>query len=142
MGLGSKCNNTIYLKGDRFLTEHNEDQKKKIAFFSTIAPGDTARIETMLGYARAAAAMDYEILIFYALDSALVAKRQIFEKMDFKIRNGINDCLADGVMMHVCSASAQTFGIAESDVIEGAEIGGIASFYLYAENADIVLSWS
>ncbi len=124
------------------MTEDNKPSRKRIAFFSTIAPGDTARIETMIGYARVAASMDYEVLIFYALDSALVAKRQILEKMDTKIRSGIKEGITEGIKMQICSASAQTFGIEESDIIEGSEIAGIASFYFYAENADIVLSWS
>ncbi|MDG6988659.1 MAG: DsrE family protein [Nitrososphaerota archaeon] len=107
-----------------------------------MAPADTPRLETMLGYATAAAAMEYETLIFFALDSALVAKKQIFEKMDQKVKDRIRESVSLGIKLDVCSASANTFGIKSEDLIEGVQISGIASFYSYAQDADIVLSWS
>ncbi|MCL5782646.1 MAG: DsrE family protein [Candidatus Thermoplasmatota archaeon] len=119
-----------------------KDKVKRIAFLVTIAPGDTARLETMLGYALAAAAIGYEMMMFFALDSALVAKQQVFDKMEPKVRERIRESIKEGIEMNICSASAQTFGIKESDLIEGAKIGGIASFYFYAEDADIVLTWN
>ena len=119
-----------------------EENKKKIAFFCTISPGDTARLDTMLGYAAAGIAMNYEIKIFLALDSALVVKKMIFEKLDLKIKGRITDSIKEGADIGVCSASAKTFGIGETDLIEGVKIEGIAAFYYYAENADIVLSWN
>ncbi len=115
---------------------------KKVAFLSTVAPGDTPRLETMLGYALAARAMDYEMKIFFALDSALVTKRQIFDKLDAKLRNRITECVDAGVQLDVCQASAMTFHISEEDLIPGVKIRGIASFLDYAENANINFSWS
>ena len=119
-----------------------DEKDNKIAFFSTISPGDTARIDTMIGYAMAGIAMDYEVVIFLALDSALVAKKMIFEKFDVKIKDRIKNSIKEGVKVGICSASAKTFGIEETDLIEGTEIEGIATFYQYAQNAKIVLSWS
>lgn len=115
---------------------------KKIAFLATMAPADTPRLETMLGYALAAVAMQYEMKIFFALDSALVTKRQIFDKLDAKVRERIQECVRHGVQVDVCSASAQTFHIKPEDLIDGATIKGIVTFYEYAENADITLTWS
>ena len=40
------------------MANETKDKAKRIAFLVTVAPGDTARLETMLGYALAAAAMD------------------------------------------------------------------------------------
>jgi len=96
----------------------------------------------MFGYALVARAMRYEMKIFLALDSALVTKRQIFEKLDPKFRDRITDCLAAGVQLEVCQASAQTFNIRTEDLIPGVKISGIASFFAYAEDAAINLSWS
>ncbi|MGP8017642.1 MAG: DsrE family protein [Thermoplasmata archaeon] len=115
---------------------------KKVAFLSTVAPGDTPRLETMLGYALAARAMEYEVKIFLALDSALVTKRPIFEKLDAKLRDRITECLTAGVQLDVCQASAQTFSIRAEDLIPGVQIRGIASFFAYAANADINFGWS
>ncbi len=119
-----------------------DEKANKIAFFSTISPGDTARIDTMLGYALAGIAMGYEVVIFLALDSALVAKKVIFEKLDTKIKDRIENSINEGIKIGVCSASAKTFGIEVSDLIKGTEIEGIATFFSYAQDAKIVLSWS
>ena len=115
---------------------------KRVAFMSTVAVGDTPRLDTMFGYALVARAMRYEMKIFLALDSALVTKRQVFEKLDAKLRDRITQCLAAGVQLDVCQASAQTFSIRTEDLIPGVNISGIASFLAYAEDAAINLSWS
>ena len=122
--------------------DQGEKSRTRVAFFSTIATGDTPRLDTMLGYTLAAVAMEYEIMIFFALDCALVAKKQVFDKLDGKIRDRLVSAAREGVKFAVCSASAQTFGIKETDLIDRVSIEGIASFYVFAENADIVLSWS
>ena len=113
-----------------------------MAFLVTVPPGDAPRLETMLGYGLAAAAMEYELLIFFALDSALVAKKQVFEKLDAKVKDRIRQASELGVTLNVCSASANTFGIKAEDLIPGTQIGGIAAFFAYAHDADIVLTWS
>ena len=115
---------------------------KRVAFFSTTSPGDTARIDTMLGYALAAAAMGYETKIFFALDSALVVKNQVYQKLDEKLRNRLAECPKSGVSLDVCQASAQTFNIKKEDLIPGAQIKGVAQYFDYAETADISISWS
>ncbi len=115
---------------------------KKVAFLSTVAPGDTPRLETMLGYALVARSMDYETRIFLALDSALVMKRPIYEKLDTKLRDTIRQCVEMGVQIDVCQASARTFNIRAEDLIPGVQLGGIANFLLFAEQADINFSWS
>jgi len=91
----------------------------------------------MFGYALVARAMRYEMKILLALDSALVAKRQVFERLD-----RITQCLAAGVQLEVCQASAQTFNIRPEDLIPGVKITGIATFFAYAEDAVINFSWS
>ncbi len=117
-------------------------KKKKVVFFSMIPPGDSARLETMLGYANAAALMDYEAMIFLLLDGALVSKAQVFEKLGPKVKERIKEAIENGVLLKVCSSAAQSFGIDETNIVKGFEIEGIASFYVYAEDASIVLSWT
>ncbi|MEM0141219.1 MAG: DsrE family protein [Thermoplasmatales archaeon] len=117
-------------------------KNKKIAFFSMVPPSDNARLETMLGYANAAALMDYETLIFFYLDGAIIGKKQVFEKLDQKIRDRVKESLDNEVILRICSLAAKTFGIDKSNLVPGFEIAGIAFFFAYAEDADIVLSWS
>lgn len=115
---------------------------KKVAFLSTVTPGDTPRLQTMLGYALVARSLDYETKIFFALDSALVMKRAIYDKLDAKLRDQIRQCVEMGVQMEVCQASARTFDIRLEDLVPGVQLGGIASFLLFAEQADVNFSWS
>jgi len=115
---------------------------KKVAFLSTVAAGDTPRLETMLGYALVARSMEYETKIFFALDSALVLKRQIYEKLDAKLRDRIKECVEMGVQLEVCAESARTFHIPQEDLIPGVQLGGIAAFLLFAEGAAVQFTWS
>ena len=124
------------------MTPEAETPQKRVAFFATTSPGDTPRIDTMLGYALAAEATGYETKIFFALDCALVTKNQVFQKLEPKLQERLRECVKVGVQLDVCSASAQTFNIKKEDLIEGAKIKGIASFFDFAEGADITLSWS
>ena len=96
----------------------------------------------MLGYALAAAAMGYETKIFFALDSALVAKNQVYQKLEQKLKDRLAECPKNGVQLDICQASAQTFNIKREDLIPGAQIKGVATFFDYAETASISLSWS
>jgi len=50
--------------------------------------------------------------------------------------------LSYSIFLRICSAAAQTFGIDNKNIVPGFEIVGIAFFYAYAENANIVLTWS
>jgi predicted peroxiredoxin len=115
---------------------------RKVAFLSTVAPGDTPRLETMLGYALVARSLDYETKIFFALDSGLVMKRAVFEKLGTKVRDQLRQCVEMGVQMEVCQASARTFNIRPEELIPGVQLGGIANFLLFAEQADVNFSWS
>ncbi len=117
-------------------------EEVKMAYLVTVAPGDSARMETMLGYALAGRALGYETLIFYALDSALITKRSILDKAEPKVKERIIEALKEGVRIAVCSASAKTFNITSADVVPGVEIIGIAAFYDFAEHSKITLTWS
>ncbi len=75
--------------------------------FVTTPPADQARLETMLGYALAAASMGYEVLIFFTLDGALVIKKQIFEKLDKKIKDRVNELMKMGAKFTVCSSACR-----------------------------------
>ena len=113
----------------------------KVAFFVTTPPGDEPRVQTMLGYALAARAMDYEVLIFLALDGAIIIKRKVVESYSPETRSRIEDALKDGVKMWVCSAAVKTYGIQKDEMIDGVEVTGIASFYEFAADSKITLSW-
>jgi len=115
---------------------------KKVAFLSMVSPGDTPRLETLLAYSLMARHMDYETKIFFALDSGLVLKRPIHEKLDAKLKARLQECVEAGVQLEVCSESSRKFNIPPEDLIPGVVIRGIVSFFVFAEQADINFSWS
>jgi len=113
----------------------------KVAFLATMPPADTPRISTMLGHALVALSMGFEVLIFWTLDGAHVVRKSVFEKFDEDIKQKFLKCIEMGCKMWLCSSAATTFGIKEEELIEGVEIRGIASFYEYASEAKVTLSW-
>ena len=113
----------------------------KAAFFVTTAPGDEPRIQTMLGYALAAKAMDYDTLVFLALDGGMLTKKKVLDNLEPQTRGRFLESLGMGVKIWVCSAAVATYGIKKEDMIEGVEVKGIASFFQFAAESDISLSW-
>ena len=124
------------------MPSNGEPSAKRVVFFVTTSPGDTPRIDTMLGYALAAAAKGYEMKVWLALDSALITKNQVYQKLEPKLQERLKECAKNGVQLDVCQASAQAYNIKREDLIPGAQIKGIGSFYDFAETADVHMSWS
>lgn len=113
----------------------------KAAFFVTTTPGDEPRIQTMLGYAMAAKAMDYDVLVFLALDGGMLTKKKVVDNLKPETRGRIFDSMKLGVQIWVCSSAVATYGIKKEDMIEGIEVRGIASFFQFASESDVSLSW-
>jgi len=113
----------------------------KVAFLASMPPADTPRLSTMLGYALAAVSMGFDVLIFWTLDGAHTVKKKVFEKLDKQVQERFKQCLEMGCKMWLCSSAAATFNIKEDEVVDGVKIMGIASFYEYAADAKIVLTW-
>lgn len=113
----------------------------KAAFFVTTTPGDEPRIQTMLGYAQAAKAMDYDTLIFLALDGGMLTKKRVVDNLQAETRKRIYDSLKYGVKIWVCSAAVATYGIKKEEMVEGIEVKGIASFFQFASESQVQTSW-
>ena len=113
----------------------------KASFFVTTTPGDEPRIQTMLGYAQAARAMDYDTLIFLALDGGMLTKKKVVDNLQPLTRDRILSSLKLGIKIWVCSAAVATYGIKKEEMVEGIEIKGIASFFQFASDSDVHLSW-
>ena len=113
----------------------------KVAFLVTAPPADEPRIQTMFGYAMAAAAMEYDTLVFLALDAAILSRKKVFENLAPDTKKRIRDAMEQGVKIMVCSAAAATYGIKKEDMIPGLDIWGIASFYDFAVGAGLVTTW-
>ena len=113
----------------------------KVAFLITAPAADEPRVQTMFGYAMAAAAMGYETLVFLALDAAILSKKKVIEKLQAETSKRIKDAMEMGVKIAACSAAVQTYQIKKEDMLEGIDIWGIASFYEFAVGAGLTTTW-
>jgi len=117
----------------------NDKIEPKVAILATMTPADLPRVGMMLDYASAACAMGYQVLIFLALDSVLLVKKEVFEKLDNNIKRKFINAAEMGVKFVACSAAAQGFSVKEF-ARHDIEIWGVASFFDYASDSKITLS--
>lgn len=118
-----------------------EARQDKVVFLVASPPADVPRMQTMLGYALAAVSMGFDVIIFFTLDGIHTLKKKVFEKLDKTVQERLQECIKAGCKIWGCSSAAATFNIKPEDIIEGAQIMGIASFYNEAATAKVVLTW-
>lgn len=111
----------------------------EVAILATMSPAETARVNMMFDYAAAAAAMDLGVLIFLSLDSVLIMKRGVYEKLSVSTRDKIGKALSLGVKVVACSSAKDGFGVEEFG-IGGIEVWGVGSFFQYAMSAKTTLT--
>ncbi|MDG6898892.1 MAG: sulfur reduction protein DsrE, partial [Nitrososphaerota archaeon] len=68
----------------------------KVAFLVTVSAADEPRIQTMFGYAMAAAAMSYDTLVFLALDAAMLTKKKVISNLLPETSKRIKDAMDIG----------------------------------------------
>ena len=93
----------------------------------------------LFDYSAAAAAMDFEVLVFLSLDSVLVFKKGVYEKLNPATRDKIGKALSLGVKIAACSAAKEGFGVTEFG-IDGVEVRGAGYFFDYAATAKMTLT--
>ena len=111
----------------------------KLAILATMSPAETARVDMMFDYSAAAAAMDLEVLVFLSLDSVLIFKKGVYEKLNPATKDKIGKALSLGVKIAACSAAMQGFGVKEFGV-DGVAVRGAAYFFDYAASAKTTLT--
>lgn len=93
-----------------------------------------------------ALATDMELTMFFTLAGLNIIRKGGAEKI---VLPGAPKTLPEfltivqegGAEMIACSAAFPIMGIAEEDLIEGVECGGVATFVTAAEEADVVLTF-
>lgn len=111
----------------------------RVAILATMPPADTARVNMMFDYASAAAAMGLGVMIFFSLDSVLIVKSGVYEKLSSLTREKISKAMALGVRMVACSAAKDGYGV-EKFSLGGVEVKGAGSFFDYASSAKVTLT--
>jgi predicted peroxiredoxin len=93
-----------------------------------------------------ALATDMEVTMFFTMSGLNIVKKGGAEKIVLPgapktLPEFIKVVREGGAKMIACSAAFPIVGIKEQDLIEGVECGGVATFVIGAEEADIVLTF-
>jgi predicted peroxiredoxin len=93
-----------------------------------------------------ALATEMEVTMFFTMSGLNIVKKGGAEKITLPgapktLPEFIKVVQEGGAKMIACSAAFPIAGINEQDLIEGVECGGVATFVIGAEEADIVLTF-
>jgi uncharacterized protein len=118
----------------------------KVMIIMTSGPDTPRRCATPFFFASLAAAMEYEITMFFTIDGTLLLKKgmaeTIFPKAGGKpVSEFIQDALDAGVKFLACSASTELHDLQPSDLIDGVKMVGGASMWQLAEDCKTVLTF-
>jgi predicted peroxiredoxin len=118
----------------------------KILIMMTSGPDTPRRCATPFFMATLAAAMDYDVTMFFTIDGTLLLKKglaaTVFPKAGGKsVESYLNEALEAGVKMTACTASTELHGLAAADLIPEVKMVGGASFWQMAEEAKNVVSF-
>jgi len=118
----------------------------RILIMVTSGPDTPRRCATPFFMATLAAAMDYDVTMFFTIDGTLLLKKglaaTIYPKAGGKsVEAYLNEALEAGVKMTACTASTELHGLVPEDLIEDVKMVGGASFWQMAEGAKTVVSF-
>jgi predicted peroxiredoxin len=118
----------------------------KVMIIMSSGPDTPRRCATPFFMASLAAAMEYEVTMFFTIDGTLLLKKglaeTIFPKAGGKsVGDFLKDALEAGVTMTACSASMELHDLQPSDLIDGVKMVGGAAMWQMAEDCKTVLSF-
>ena len=119
------------------------EKKKMVVFCGSDSP-EKAFPPFMLSAGALASEMD--VMLFFTMSGLNIVKKGGAEKITLNnapksLPEFIKTVKDMGARMVACSAAFKIAGIEEKDLIEGVEIGGVATFVTEAAEADIVLTF-
>lgn len=93
-----------------------------------------------------ALATDMELTMFFTLTGLNIIRKGGAEKIVLPgapktLPEFLKIALEGGAKLIACSAAFEIVGVQESDLIEGVECGGVATFVMAAEESDVVLTF-
>lgn len=93
-----------------------------------------------------ALALDMEVNLFFTMSGLNIVKKGGAEKIGLEgapktLPEFIKIMQEGGANMIACSAAFPIVGINEEDLIDGVECGGVATFVMGCEEADVVLTF-
>jgi predicted peroxiredoxin len=93
-----------------------------------------------------ALATDMELTMFFTMNGLNIIRKGGAEKITLEgapktLPEFIKIVQEGGAQMIACSAAFPIVGMKEEDLIDGVECGGVATFVMTAEEADVVLTF-
>ncbi len=118
----------------------------RILIMMTSGPDTPRRCATPFFMATLAAAMEYDVTMFFTIDGTLLLKKglaeTVFPKAGGKsVASYLNEALEAGVKMTACSASTELHGLVPEDLIPEVKMVGGASFWQMSDGAKTVVSF-
>lgn len=118
----------------------------KVMIIMTSGPDTPRRCATPFFFASLAAAMDYEVTMFFTIDGTLLLKKgladTIYPKAGGKpVGDFLREALEAGVKMLACTASTELHDLQPSDLIDEVKMVGGATMWQLAEDAKTTLTF-
>ena len=117
-----------------------------VLIIMTSGPDTPRRCATPFFFASLAAAMEYEVNMFFTIDGTLLLKKGLAETVYPKaggkpVSAFIQDALDAGVNFLACTASTELHDLTPEDLIEGVKMVGGATMWQLAEDAKTTLTF-
>jgi len=118
----------------------------KILIVMTSGPETPRRCATPFFFATLAAAMEYEVTMFFTIDGTLLLKKGVAENVYPKaggkpISAFIQDAVEAGVKFTACTASTELNDINLEDIMDGVKMVGGAYMWQLAEDAKTTMTF-
>jgi predicted peroxiredoxin len=118
----------------------------KVMIIMTSGPDTPRRCATPFFFASLAAAMEYDVTMFFTIDGTLLLKKGLAETIYPKaggkpVSDFIQDALDGGVKFLACTASTELHDLQPSDLIDDVKMVGGASMWQLAEDCKTVLTF-
>jgi uncharacterized protein len=118
----------------------------KVMIIMTSGPDTPKRCATPFFFASIAAAMDYDVTMFFTIDGTLLLKKGVAETVYPKaggksIKEFLDEALESGVKFTACTASTELNDIKLDDILPGVKMVGGAFMWQHAEECKTVLTF-
>jgi predicted peroxiredoxin len=124
-----------------------DEHQTKLLYVHTHGIDDPGRSATPFFLAAAAAAMEFEVMIYFTMYGPTLLRKDIVDKIGPKgdqgqpLRYFIEQATGLGVRLLVCQPSLDLNDLSLGDLIDGVEVIGAAAFNDLAAAADAVVSF-
>ncbi len=125
----------------------SDDAETKVLYVQTHGADDPGRCATPFFLAASAAAMEFEVMIYFTMYGPTLLRKDVIDKIGPKGERGqplryfIEQATGLGVRLLVCQPSLDLNDLSLDDLIDGVQMIGGAAFNDLAVSADAVISF-